>query len=46
MAKAARITNTLEGREKRTGLAALMTPKMIISLVLIGIFSFTALITL
>jgi len=46
MAKAARITNTLEGREKRTGLAALMTPKMIISLVLIGIFSFTALVTL
>ena len=46
MAKAARITNTLEGREKRTGLAALMTPKMIMSLVLIGIFSFTALITL
>ena len=46
MAKAARITNTLEGRDKRTGLAALMTPKMIISLVLIGIFSFTALITL
>ena len=46
MAKAARITNTLEGREKRTGLAALMTPKMIISLVLIGIFSFAALITL
>ena len=46
MAKAARITNTLEGREKQTGLAALMTPKMIMSLVLIGIFSFTALITL
>ena len=46
MAKAARITNTLEGRDKRTGLAALMTPKMIISLVLIGIFSFTALVTL
>ena len=46
MAKAARITNTLEGREKRTGLAALMTPKMIMSLVLIGIFSFTALVTL
>ena len=46
MAKAARITNTLEGREKGTGLAALMTPRMIISLVLIGIFSFTALITL
>lgn len=46
MAKAARITNTLEGREKRTGFAALMTPKMIMSLVLIGIFSFTALVTL
>lgn len=46
MTKAARITNTLKGREKRTGLAALMTPKMIISLVLIGIFSFTALVTL
>ena len=46
MAKRSRIKNTLEGREKRTGLAALMTPKMIISLVLIGIFSFTALVTL
>ena len=46
MAKTTRITNTLEGREKRTTLAALMTPKMIISLVLIGIFSFTALVTL
>ena len=46
MVKANRITNTLEGREKSRGLAALMTPKMIISLVLIGIFSFTALVTL
>jgi len=46
MAKLSRITNTLEGREKRSGLAALMTPKMIMSLVLIGIFSFTALVTL
>jgi len=46
MAKAARITNTLDGREKRTGFSALMTPKMIISLVLIGIFSFAALMTL
>ncbi len=46
MAKTARITNTLQGREKRSGLAALMTPKMIMSLVLIGIFSFTALVTL
>ena len=46
MAKTARISNTLEGREKRTGLASLMTPKMIMSLVLIGIFSFTALVTL
>ena len=44
--KAARISNTLEGRERRSGLSALMTPKMIISLVLIGIFSFTALVTL
>ena len=44
--KASRIKNTLEGREKRAGLAALMTPKMIIALVLIGIFSFTALVTL
>jgi len=46
MAKISRITNTLEGREKPIGLAALMTPKMIISLVLIGIFSFTSLVTL
>ena len=46
MAKTSRIQNTLEGREKRSGLAALMTPKMIISLVLIGIFSFAALVTL
>lgn len=46
MAKVSRITNTLEGRKKRTGFAALMTPKMIISLVLIGIFSFAALVTL
>lgn len=46
MARSTRITNTLEGREKSAGLAALMTPRMIISLVLIGIFSFTALITL
>ena len=46
MAKTSRIRNTLEGREKRSGLAALMTPKMIMSLVLIGIFSFTALVTL
>ena len=46
MAKSSRIKNTLEGREKRTGFTALMTPKMIISLVLIGIFSFTALVTL
>ncbi|MDB2439155.1 hypothetical protein N9W89_10595 [Hellea sp.] len=44
--KASRIKNTLEGREKRAGLAALMKPKMIIALVLIGIFSFTALVTL
>jgi len=44
--KASRIKNTLEGREKRSGLVALMTPKMIIALVLIGIFSFTALVTL
>lgn len=41
-----RVQNTLEGREKQSGLAALMTPKMIISLVLIGIFSFAALVTL
>jgi len=46
MAKTSRIQNTLEGRKKRSGLAALMTPKMIISLVLIGIFSFAALVTL
>ena len=44
--KASRISNTLQGRDKRSGLSALMTPKMIISLVLIGIFSFTALVTL
>lgn len=46
MVKTSRISNTLEGREKRSGLSALMTPKMIISLVLIGIFSFAALVTL
>ncbi|MEP3890008.1 MAG: hypothetical protein ABJN69_06040 [Hellea sp.] len=46
MAKTSRISNTLEGREKRSSLSALMTPKMIMSLVLIGIFSFTALVTL
>ncbi len=46
MVKASRIRNTLEGREKRTGVAALMTPRMIFSLILIGIFSFTALMTL
>ena len=44
--KTSRIKNTLEGREKGIGLAALMTPKMIISLVIIGIFSFAALVTL
>ncbi|WP_026942218.1 hypothetical protein [Hellea balneolensis] len=44
--KTSRIKNTLEGREKGTGLAALMTPKMIFSLVIIGIFSFAALVTL
>ena len=46
MAKAPRVENKLDGREKSSGVAALMTPKMIISLVLIGIFSFTALVTL
>jgi hypothetical protein len=46
MNTASRITNTLKGREKSRGLAALMTPKMIMSLVIIGIFSFTALVTL
>jgi len=46
MAKISRIKNILEGREERSGFAALMTPKMIISLVFIGIFSFTALVTL
>ena len=44
--KTSRIKNTLEGREKRSVLAALMTPKMIMSLVIIGIFSFAALVTL
>ena len=46
MANTSRIRNTLQGREKSNPLSALMTPKMIISLVLIGIFSFTALVTL
>jgi len=46
MAEKSRIKNMLEGREKSGGLVALMTPRMIISLVLIGIFSFAALITL
>ena len=46
MANTPRIKNTLKGREKRTGISALMTPKMIMSLVIIGIFSFTALVTL
>lgn len=46
MDKSSRIENTLEGRQKGPGIAALMTPTMIISLVLIGIFSFTALVTL
>jgi len=46
MANTPRIKNTLEGREKSSGIGALMTPTMIISLVLIGIFSFTALVTL
>jgi len=44
--KTSRIKNTLEGRKKSSGLAALMTPKMIMSLVIIGIFSFAALVTL
>jgi len=44
--KTSRITNELGGRKKRSRLAALMSPTMIISLVLIGIFSFTALVTL
>ena len=44
--KASRITNELGGRERGAILSALMSPKMIISLVLIGIFSFAALVTL
>lgn len=44
--KSSRIKNSLEGRQKGSGLAALMTPKMIFSLVIIGIFSFAALMTL
>lgn len=46
MAKAPRIKNTLEGRKKSSAISALMTPKTIIALLLIGIFSFGALITL
>jgi len=46
MAKISRIRNTLEGRKKHTGLTALMTPRVIISLVLIGIFSFISLVIL
>lgn len=44
--KAARIVNELGGRERRPIMAALMKPKMIFSLVIIGIFSFAALVTL
>lgn len=46
MANSPRIKNTLEGRKKTGGIGALMTPKTIIALVLIGIFSFGALVTL
>ena len=46
MATNSRIKNMLGGREKSKGLSALMTPKMIMTLVLIGIFSFAALVTL
>jgi len=44
--RASRISNELGGRERGAILSALMSPKMIISLVLIGIFSFAALVTL
>lgn len=46
MANSPRIKNTLGGRQKAKGLGALMTPKTIIALLLIGIFSFGALVTL
>lgn len=46
MAKSSRIVNKLEGRKKSTGIAALMKPRTIMALVLIGIFSFAALMTL
>ena len=44
--QASRISNELGGRGSGAILSALMSPKMIISLVLIGIFSFAALVTL
>ncbi len=44
--QASRISNELGGRGRGAILSALMSPKMIISLVLIGIFSFAALVTL
>lgn len=46
MANSPRIKNTLGGRKRGSAISALMTPKMIIALLLIGVFSFGALITL